>query len=123
MSPDPSSGTPQPMLPTNSLVMAANRELASPDFRDSVRQMHAEVGLHLCRQLAELVDGCMSLDETPGGGCTFALTIPGTTSSALEASDAGTTDNLTALPFGNVRARPAELARSLPDSALPDPAR
>lgn len=42
MSPDPSSGTPQPMLPTNSLVMAANRALASPDVRDSVRQMHAE---------------------------------------------------------------------------------
>jgi hypothetical protein len=42
MAPDPSSGTPQPMLPSNALVMAANDALASPDFRDSVRQMHAE---------------------------------------------------------------------------------
>jgi K+-sensing histidine kinase KdpD len=93
------------------------------DQSSTRRQGGTGLGLHLCRQLAELVDGRMSLDETPGGGCTFALTIPGTTSSALEASDAGTTDNLTALPFGNVRARPAELARSLPVAALPDPAR
>jgi K+-sensing histidine kinase KdpD len=93
------------------------------DQSSTRRQGGTGLGLHLCRQLAELVDGRMSLDETPGGGCTFALTIPGTTSCALEASDAGTTDNLTALPFGNVRARPAELARSLPVAALPDPAR
>lgn len=30
------------MLPSNPLVMAANKGLASPDFRESVRQMHAE---------------------------------------------------------------------------------
>jgi hypothetical protein len=30
------------MLPSNSLVMAANNALARPDFRDSVRKMHAE---------------------------------------------------------------------------------
>jgi hypothetical protein len=33
---------PAPMLPSNALVMAANKALASPDFRESVRQMHAE---------------------------------------------------------------------------------
>jgi len=31
-----------PMIPSNALVMAANKSLANPDFRDSVRQMHAE---------------------------------------------------------------------------------
>ena len=87
------------------------------DQSSTRRQGGTGLGLHLCRQLAELVDGRMSLDETPGGGCTFALTIPGAASSALEASEAGPTDNLTALPFGNVRARPAELARPVPDPA------
>ncbi len=33
---------PIPMIPTNALVMATNRGLASEDFRASVRQMHAE---------------------------------------------------------------------------------
>jgi hypothetical protein len=33
---------PAPMMPSNALVMAANKSLASKDFRDSVRQMHAE---------------------------------------------------------------------------------
>ncbi len=31
-----------PMIPSNALVMAANKSLANKDFRDSVRQMHAE---------------------------------------------------------------------------------
>ncbi len=30
------------MVPSNSLVMAANKSLSNKDFRDSVRQMHAE---------------------------------------------------------------------------------
>jgi hypothetical protein len=33
---------PRPMLPSNQLVMAANAALADPNFRTSVRQMHAE---------------------------------------------------------------------------------
>jgi hypothetical protein len=33
---------PAPMMPSNALVMAANKSLASKDFRESVRQMHAE---------------------------------------------------------------------------------
>ncbi len=37
---EPSSNP--PMMPANALVMAANRGLASPDFRESVRKMHAE---------------------------------------------------------------------------------
>jgi signal transduction histidine kinase len=34
------------------------------------------LGLHLCRQLTVLIDGELRLHETPGGGCTFTLTIP-----------------------------------------------
>ena len=37
-----SSANPVPMLPSNALVMATNKSLASKDFRESVRQMHAE---------------------------------------------------------------------------------
>ena len=32
----------RPMVPSNTLVMAANAGLANPDFRASVQQMHAE---------------------------------------------------------------------------------
>jgi hypothetical protein len=38
--PDP--GTTVPTIPTNALVMATNKSLADKNFRDSVRQMHAE---------------------------------------------------------------------------------
>jgi hypothetical protein len=38
----PSNGTTVPMTPTNALVMATNKALADKNFRDSVRQMHAE---------------------------------------------------------------------------------
>lgn len=36
------TGSPPPLLPSNPLVMATNQALANPDFRASVRQMHAE---------------------------------------------------------------------------------
>ena len=43
MSPDTSNpGQPPLTLPSNPLVMASNKALANKDFRDSVRQMHAE---------------------------------------------------------------------------------
>jgi hypothetical protein len=38
----PLSPNPAPMMPSNALVMATNKSLASKDFRESVRQMHAE---------------------------------------------------------------------------------
>ncbi|MDQ1460710.1 MAG: hypothetical protein QOI08_2194, partial [Actinomycetota bacterium] len=46
------------------------------DQSSTRRQGGTGLGLHLCRQLAELVDGRMTLEETPGGGCTFALVLP-----------------------------------------------
>lgn len=40
---DSSNPSPSPLgIPTNALVMAANKSLADKDFRESVRQMHAE---------------------------------------------------------------------------------
>jgi signal transduction histidine kinase len=33
------------------------------------------LGLHLCRQLAELLGGDLVLTETPGGGCSFCLAV------------------------------------------------
>ncbi len=34
------------------------------------------LGLYLCRQLAEVMGGTLTLRETPGGGCTFVLAVP-----------------------------------------------
>ena len=72
------------------------------DQSSTRRQGGTGLGLHLCKQLADLIDGHMTLEETPGGGCTFALTIPcdPVASTAPTEADAN--------PFGNVLARPAE---------------
>jgi signal transduction histidine kinase len=45
------------------------------DQSSTRRQGGTGLGLHLCRQLAEVIDGELELTETPGGGCTFTLTI------------------------------------------------
>jgi signal transduction histidine kinase len=34
------------------------------------------LGLHLCRQLADALDGRLDIDETPGGGARFTLSLP-----------------------------------------------
>lgn len=34
------------------------------------------LGLYLCRQVAALLGGTLTLDEAPGGGCCFTLTLP-----------------------------------------------
>src|SRR5260221_9309257 len=33
------------------------------------------LGLYLCKQLAEVLDGELVLTETPGGGCSFCLAV------------------------------------------------
>jgi signal transduction histidine kinase len=48
------------------------------DQSSTRRQGGTGLGLHLCRQLAELLDGTLTLSETPGGGCTFSLVLPAT---------------------------------------------
>jgi hypothetical protein len=68
----------------------------------------------------------MTLDETPGGGCTFSLTIPCVSNDSFE--DAGGAHEVVAAAaevdsvataFGNVLCRPAEFG-GLP---LPEPVR
>jgi signal transduction histidine kinase len=70
------------------------------DQSSTRRQGGTGLGLHLCRQLAELIDGRLALSATPGGGCTFTLTIPA-------AADLAPGPNAPA-PGSNVRVRPAE---------------
>jgi len=53
------------------------------DQSSTRRQGGTGLGLHLCRQLAQLLDGRLDLDETPGGGCRFTLTLPVTSRPAV----------------------------------------
>ena len=91
------------------------------DQSSTRRQGGTGLGLHLCKQLADLVDGHMALAETPGGGCTFSLTIPaeitpGAEPIATEAPRAAiAAGEVAPSPFGNVRARPAEFGLPLPE--------
>src|SRR3954451_15417577 len=65
------------------------------DQSSTRRQGGTGLGLHLCRQLAEVIDGQLTLEETPGGGCTFALTIAGDgAGDAAFAADGAPTDNM-----------------------------
>jgi two-component system sensor histidine kinase KdpD len=73
------------------------------DQSSTRRQGGTGLGLHLCRQLTDLIDGELTLGETPGGGCTFMLRVP-----------AGVAAPPAAAPpapqaFAGVRTRPANL--------------
>lgn len=46
------------------------------DQSSTRRQGGTGLGLHLCNQLAELLNGRLDLAETPGGRCRFTLVIP-----------------------------------------------
>lgn len=46
------------------------------DQSSTRRQGGTGLGLHLCRQLADLLGGTLSVQEVDGGGARFALTIP-----------------------------------------------
>ena len=91
------------------------------DQSSTRRQGGTGLGLHLCKQLADLVDGHMALAETPGGGCTFSLTIPADSTRGVEpiASEAPcsalTAGAVAPSAFANVRARPAEFGLPLPE--------
>jgi signal transduction histidine kinase len=42
------------------------------------------LGLYLCKQLAEVLDGELVLTETPGGGCSFCLAVSRTLKNTTE---------------------------------------
>jgi signal transduction histidine kinase len=46
------------------------------DQSSTRRQGGTGLGLYLCRQLAGLLDSTLTLEQTPGGGCTFRLRLP-----------------------------------------------
>jgi signal transduction histidine kinase len=46
------------------------------DQSSTRRQGGTGLGLHLCRQLAQILGGRLDLDEAPGGGCCFTLHLP-----------------------------------------------
>lgn len=80
-------------------IPAADRErvferFVQLDQSSTRRQGGTGLGLYLCRQLASLLDGTLTLEETSGGGCTFRLRLP-----VLPSPTAGI-DGIQATPVG-----------------------
>ncbi len=86
------------------------------DQSSTRRQGGTGLGLHLCRRLAELVGARTTLTETPGGGCTFTLSLPERPHAAPVVTRAPDAHRPAPQPVTAVRARPAELARLRPES-------
>ncbi|MEY2403050.1 MAG: hypothetical protein QOD38_601 [Acidimicrobiaceae bacterium] len=61
------------------------------------------LGLYLCKQLAEVLDGELVLTETPGGGCSFCLAVSRDLQNTVAEADARPS------AAGGVLRRPAEL--------------
>jgi signal transduction histidine kinase len=91
------------------------------DQSSTRRQGGTGLGLHLCRQLAEVVGGRMTVTETPGGGCTFTLVVPAAvpaTSPSVEGLDAFVAPPAGGdVMFGTVRSRPPDFADRRPEPA------
>jgi signal transduction histidine kinase len=99
------------------------------DQTSTRRQGGTGLGLYLCRQLATLLGGTLTLDETAGGGCCFTLTLSEAvveTDGDLGPNDGDGDDGGThesppapaesgpAARFSSVRTRPAEFGRPAP---------
>jgi signal transduction histidine kinase len=76
------------------------------------------LGLYLCRQLATLLNGTLTLDEVAGGGCCFTLTIAGEAGASSDNEPGNPQPTLEprleapeAPRFAGVRTRPVEFAR------------
>jgi signal transduction histidine kinase len=83
------------------------------DQSSTRRQGGTGLGLHLCRQLAELLDGTLTLAETPGGGCTFSLSLPVVPTRAAPTSREPEIDEVSP----GVRSRPVQLG---PENVNPE---
>lgn len=77
------------------------------DQSSTRRQGGTGLGLHLCRQLADVIDAELMLAETPGGGCTFTLRVPTARRDPVQS-----TPGTNATP---VLARPDALATATPE--------
>jgi signal transduction histidine kinase len=104
------------------------------DQSSTRRQGGTGLGLYLCRQVAGLLNGTLTLEEAPGGGCCFTLAIPASSPLAATppagepAVPSGTRQlaepSETGEPperqrFVGVRYRPAELAGPTRQSLVP----
>ncbi len=76
------------------------------DQSSTRRQGGTGLGLHLCNQIAKLLDGRLDIEETSGGGCTFALHVPAVPSGARPTT--GCPTSIRVAP-ATVRVRPAGL--------------
>ncbi len=87
----------------------AFRRFVQLDQSSTRRQGGTGLGLHLCNELAKLLEGRIDLDETPGGGCRFSLYLAATptviTSTRPQPVAVGP-------PLGGVRVRPAGLGNA-----------
>jgi signal transduction histidine kinase len=92
------------------------------DQSSTRRQGGTGLGLYLCRQLATLLGGSLTLEETPGGGCCFTLTLSGAAvvepegvaSAPAPLAPPDASEPPSAPRFVGVRTRPAEFARPSP---------
>jgi signal transduction histidine kinase len=78
-------------------IPAADRErvferFVQLDQSSTRRQGGTGLGLYLCRQLAGLLGGTLTLEETPGGGCTFRLRLPTGPGGPVGAAEAARVD-------------------------------
>jgi signal transduction histidine kinase len=81
------------------------------DQSSTRRQGGTGLGLYLCRQLAALIGGALTLEPEADGGCRFTLTVA---AAPADGGDASPTDDARpSVPprFASVRARPANLER------------
>jgi signal transduction histidine kinase len=113
-------------------IAAVDRERVFEQFvqldqSSTRRQGGTGLGLYLCRQLASLLGGTLTLDEVAGGGCCFTLTLTGALVEATDDSEGRDepsppeplAEEAPAPRFAGVRTRPAEFDRPVPAGVTP----
>jgi signal transduction histidine kinase len=99
------------------------------DQSSTRRQGGTGLGLYLCRQLATLLNGTLTLEPVPDGGCCFTLMIKAAAAGAVDDQpptppvppDPPSSESEKEQRFASVRTRPAEFARRPAPTAVPTP--